>query len=394
MSMMKGYLVIVAGLALVGGSLVGCGGSGPGNTGPTGGGARAGTTGSGGQGGGVVGCGLTCAQYGVDCGMYTPPQCNYTYDCGTCPGTQVCGGSGTPNHCGATGTWRPDSTIQSVLFGDVDTVWGTGPTNIWAGDSLGRVAIYDGTSWQPAVNFGSSEGVTVITGSGPTNVWIGTTAGFAYQLVGANLVPHQVSDINDPVLDLWTSGPSDAWAATQNVLVRWDGQTLGPVSTPDPLDSASVWGVPGGPKWAVGSTGWIDQANASGVWQNVFPSGSHRLGTVRGFDASSVWAAGDTLLHWDGIEWLDASVNGGNTLLFPVLYGVWARTKTDVWAVGTSGLGTSTGGGLIVHGDGQFFDVQPSPTTEDLLSIWGSGPYDIWVGTTGAAGSILHYTAN
>jgi hypothetical protein len=96
--------VVVAGLALVGGSggLGGCGGLG--GSGP---------------------CEQTCAQYGIDCGMYIPPGCDVVTDCGSCPGGQICGGAGTPNHCAAAGTWRPDSTIQSVFFGsDVYTVWG------------------------------------------------------------------------------------------------------------------------------------------------------------------------------------------------------------------------------------------------------------------------------
>ena len=53
------------------------------------------------------------------------------------------------------------------------------------------------------------------------------------------------------------------------------------------------------------------------------------------------------------------------------LNAVWGSSAADIYAVGN--LGT------ILHGDGKTFAPVVSGTTELLLSVWGSGPNDVWI---------------
>ena len=56
---------------------------------------------------------------------------------------------------------------------------------------------------------------------------------------------------------------------------------------------------------------------------------------------------------------------------------VWGSSDTDVWAVGD--------GGTAVHFDGQAWTLVAIGATENLTSVHGTGPNDVWV--MGADGS-------
>lgn len=57
------------------------------------------------------------------------------------------------------------------------------------------------------------------------------------------------------------------------------------------------------------------------------------------------------------------------------LTAAWAVSERDVWAVGVAGT--------ILHFDGNRWSCVPSGTTQDLRTVWGSGPDDVWAAGTG-----------
>src|SRR5262249_54261227 len=70
------------------------------------------------------------------------------------------------------------------------------------------------------------------------------------------------------------------------------------------------------------------------------------------------------------------------------LWSLWGSGPADVWAVGT--------GGAIVHYDGTAWTSAPSPTTGTLVGCWGSGPTDVWAVGLEASGRgtvpvLLHF---
>jgi hypothetical protein len=276
------------------------------------------------------------------------------------------------------GTWRIDSSAASVFSGNITALWGSGPGDVWAGDTFGTVGIYDGTAWQLAANLGPLNGVSGIHGSSATNIWIATLSGTVFQVLGDELVPHDIQ--NGEIWDVWTGGPNETYTTSLVTVRRWNG-TSWSTDNPSGTGSTGVWGLPGGPVWVVSDRGWIARRDAAASWTEVVMEGAGpRLGEIAGLDANNIWAVGTDLVWLKGTSFERVGAPSGQ--LTPILYGVWVGGPGNVWAVGTKGL--------IQHGDGQFFQTEPSPTTADLLTIWGSAPGDIWVG--GADGLLMHYT--
>jgi hypothetical protein len=71
------------------------------------------------------------------------------------------------------------------------------------------------------------------------------------------------------------------------------------------------------------------------------------------------------------------------------LRAVWG-TGTDVWAVGD--------GGTILHNSGTGWQKETSGTSDDLYSVWGSGPTDVWAVGGGmyeyGGATVLHRDGN
>jgi hypothetical protein len=169
-------------------------------------------------------------------------------------------------------------------------------------------------------------------------------------------------------------------------------------------------------------------------WSLVVESPDAALLSVHGSSAADVWTVGadsgdgPLVLHWDGSRWerkatglsgdlwwvqahADGSVymSGSDArvlryrdgtfermdtpaLAEHVVFGVWANTPDDVYAVGTAD-GRS---GFIWHFDGQGFRELPLPEglpldqnadLPGLFKVWGRASDDVWV--VGARGTIL-----
>ncbi len=119
-----------------------------------------------------------------------------------------------------------------------------------------------------------------------------------------------------------------------------------------------------------GENGWtrMDSPVTTDLW-GVFvvsPDDAYAVGEAPVVDPSEDPVP--TLLHWDGAAWtllpippLDRKVSA--------LYKIFATGPDDVFAVGRLGA--------ILHFDGQAWVQQPSGTSSDLISLWGTGPTEI-----------------
>jgi len=174
------------------------------------------------------------------------------------------------------------------------------------------------------------------------------------------------------------------------------------------------------------------------AWSWVAKSDQAALLSVHGTSKSDVWMAGaddgkgPLVLHFDGTSWTrqDTHVRGdlwwvnatpGGPVLFAgasalmlryqdgaferlqtpglgkdVLYGVWAASANDVYAVGTS----AGRNGFLWHYDGTNFralsleGVLPEDEHHDqpgLFKVWGNSSDSVWV--AGASGTLLHGNA-
>jgi hypothetical protein len=144
---------------------------------------------------------------------------------------------------------------------------------------------------------------------------------------------------------------------------RWNGTSWAPAFLPTATTAWSVWASAANDVYAVGDHGRIFHHNGSS-WSTVanVPA-STTLNHVWGSRNNNIFAVGDfgTVVRFDGISWVKQS-----TGTEAHLYGVFGSTGSNVYAVGQRGT--------ILHYDGVQWRSQSSGTTEDLTSLWTTGP--------------------
>jgi hypothetical protein len=123
--------------------------------------------------------------------------------------------------------------------------------------------------------------------------------------------------------------------------------------------------------------------SADGWCREASPTTAH-LRSVWARSPSDVWAVGDqaTVLHFDGARW--SAVNTG---LVDDLYGVWASGPADVWVVGGSGF-PSGPIGVVARFDGSAWTVVQRNIPR-VDAVWGTSASDVWF--AGPGGAMHHW---
>lgn len=121
---------------------------------------------------------------------------------------------------------------------------------------------------------------------------------------------------------------------SKGTALRWDGQTWTAQPTPTEQNLWGVWGASPGDLWAVGGDGSVGGA--------------------------------PVLLHFDGASWSEVAVpalqKGGVAAFFKV----WGTSASNVWVVGHRGV--------VLHYDGAAWKEELVGASDDLISLWGTGP--------------------
>lgn len=211
--------------------------------------------------------------------------------------------------------------------------------------------------------------------------------------------------------DMWAVGGqiagSSASAVEQTLIERFNGSVWGAVPSPNvtPFTNvlSGVAAVSADDVWAVGfadvsspysENTLIEHWNGS-AW-SIVPSpnasGYNILNAVFARSSSDIWAVGKTfdlsaiyqtlVEHWNGSAWsIVPSPNHGK--FDNILNGVYASSGSDAWAVGSYAL--SSGGGqntLTEHWNGTAWSIvaspNPDPTNDDLYGVSGTSASDVW----------------
>jgi hypothetical protein len=262
-------------------------------------------------------------------------------------------------------------------------------------------------------------GFDAVAEIGPSDVWaVGSSDShaFARHWNGKHWVfvrtPHSAPGYHDSLSAVSAVSHSDVWAVGSTwiasdlltIAMHWNGRRWRLLPTPSPGYETGLTGVvavSSDDVWAVG-TAYIPPGGSTTVvehwdgssWQLVRSPNTkakyNGLRAVSALSASDIWAVGSTgqgtsestlVEHWDGQRWriiptpdLDIEFSG--------LEGVAARSSDDVWAVGDS---MAADGGLhqtlIEHWDGTGWSVVPSPNPPgwpSLQSVSLAGPSEVW----------------
>jgi hypothetical protein len=239
---------------------------------------------------------------------------------------------------------------------------------------------WDGTAWSvvPTVPR-SSDTLAAVAAVAANDVWaVGTsddqTLAVHWDGQAWTLVPTpNIGTAGNALLGAAAVAAGDVWAVgryydqsrfwDQTLTLHWDGQAWRVVPSPNTTYGANllyaVTALAANEVWAVGmGNGWTLTERWDGTAWSIVPSpnagnNEHDLYGVAAGSSGDIWAVGryrnvqaayHTLLeHWNGSTW---GVAPGPTSgpYDNILYGVAARTGTDIWAVGTGSNDT-----LILH---------------------------------------------
>ena len=212
---------------------------------------------------------------------------------------------GRAQHLRAARDLDDDHSVESLLYGDVLAIRGSASNDVFAGDSWGSVIRWNGATWQLASDFGVK--VTTISGSSRSDVWFGLGDGTVWQLVGTDLTKHQVAG---RAISALAGEPDGRVRVRFDHLLALGRPDLGHERARGHRRRGRV-GRPGGPLWVVSNHGWMDRWDGQ-AWTEVFTRGTgHQFLSIRGIDASHIWAAGTIFyLRYDGSNWWTAGNPG------------------------------------------------------------------------------------
>ena len=173
------------------------------------------------------------------------------------------------------------------------------------------------------------------------------------------------------------SGGNDGWAVgNSRDLLHWDGTYWQPVQgTVGGYYAVSMANENDG--WAAGWGGRFDH------WDGNAWTAAPRVQSAKDMamiSSSEGWAVGwGKIQRWDGSNWTEVTSPTTETL-----YGMDARTASDIWAVGDDGA--------IIHYDGGMWQTVTSPVTDWLIDV--SMPRADLGYIVGNYGTILHWNGS
>ncbi len=172
---------------------------------------------------------------------------------------------------------------------------------------------------------------------------------------------------------IWGSSPSDLFAVGDGgAAYHYNGTAWSVLPTGTSSNLYDIWGTSPNNVYAVGvgtiqhwnGSGWSSVTSPSAVLRGIYGSGPNEIYAV-GMGYSPT---GPYVTRWKGSQWMTETIPPGP-------YDLW-----DVWASGGVTL-TAGSGGLIFQRDpsGDWIGFS-SPTSNDILAIWGASANDFFIG--------------
>ncbi len=111
-------------------------------------------------------------------------------------------------------------------------------------------------------------------------------------------------------------------------------------------------------------------SDPNGSWSQIDSGTTRALHSLWARTPTEVWAVGErgTVLHYNGNSWAPETVGVLSTY---DLFSIWGSSDTNIWIGGERGR--------LAYFDGSVWNSMDRDTSWDLLAIWGTGPQDVWV---------------
>jgi hypothetical protein len=282
---------------------------------------------------------------------------------------------------GFTADW---SAMTSGTTNNLNSIWGSSGSDVFAVGDSGAILHYDGTAWS-AMASPTTSNLNSIWGSSSTHAIAVGDNGTILHYDGLNWLEAQSNTTNN-LNGIWGSSTVYAFAVGDagTFLYYYNDSWSSPMP-PGTITANlnAVWGSPdkANDTYCVGDGGTIGHFGGS-VPGGFMDSGTtENLKDIWGSSSSNVFAVGSngTFLIYDGYSWT-APMAGIFTFNFNA---IWGSSGSDLFVV--------CDGGAIGHfGGSPPGGPMDSGTTENLKDVWGSGA-DVFA--VGANGTILHYSS-
>jgi hypothetical protein len=273
---------------------------------------------------------------------------------------------------GATWTHMVDGYLFWNSFSNTVSV-GETDGSLWVADTLGAIWTHDGVGWAESKPANPCPGVNAMWGTGPTDVFAGCAGGKVLHFDGTTWAAMETGT-ELPIVDLWGSGPADVYATAYRPYVDYDDGLMhgGALMHYD----GAAWVDIGGPD--VSMRVWGSRAD------NVFIGGR---GTMLHFDGAE-WSA--EVVHEMSCSISDEE--GGYS--YPNVEDLWGFEQDGVTELFVVPSWLCPGGcedGQYLHYDGSSWDAiaVTGHGGAGITAVGGTGPNDIWL--AGEDGLLLHY---
>jgi hypothetical protein len=282
---------------------------------------------------------------------------------------------------GFTADW---SVMTSGTTNNLNSIWGSSGSDVFAVGDSGTILHYDGTAWS-AVASPTTDNLNSIWGSSNTHAIAVGDNGTILHYDGLNWLEAQSNTTNN-LNGVWGSSTVYAFAVGDagTFLYYYNDSWSSPMP-PGTITANlnAVWGSPdkANDTYCVGDGGTIGHFGGSIPGGFMNSGTTENLKDIWGSSSSNVFAVGSngTFLVYDGYSW-SAPMAGIFTFNFNA---IWGSSSSDLFVV--------CDGGAIGHFGGSPPGGQmDSGTTENLKDVWGSGT-DVFA--VGANGTILHYSS-
>jgi len=230
-------------------------------------------------------------------------------------------------------TWTDQ---PSVVTAQLNAIWGTGPSSIWAVGNGGTIIRWNGTVWSTQ-NAGVTVDLHSVHGVNNTNVFAAGAATTILKYDGTTWSDETTPGAQNTILrGIWAADASNIWAVGNGGrIIKGNGTTWASQTSGTNNDLYAIWGTTTTNLITVGEAGTV-RASSNGTSWNAGPASgvTSILRSVHGTSSSSIWITGDAgvIRFYNGSGGFAAQTS--DTTL--ALHAIHAETPSAVFAVGAN----------------------------------------------------------
>ena len=286
------------------------------------------------------------------------------------------------------------SLVETILYRRVTSIWGSSPNAIIAGAGGGKVYFFNGSSWtENSPGMGINWDVESIWGASSTDVFAAAGPYIVHWDGGEWTMLTDLRGSGGNARAIWGSSADNVYAAGNRARIyRWDGTEWGlDFDGEEPYeigDSPTIWGRSAGEIYAFGGNYTYDRAfRYDGVSWQAFtaPNTGIPFYAAAGVGGSGVLAVGENgqIMKYDASGW--EPVNRFTRHEYP---GVWGSSADDVYVVGYDTRGAIPGDSYAsLHFDGNTWTAFTLPPVSiydyptGATAVWGSSADNVLIGS-------------